>query len=145
MHLGRVRQNRRQGINNSIKVFVLDLDQREGFHSRNFVIGGDSGHRLADVEHLVARHDPAVSQRPGAEENIREVLAGNDAPHAGQRLGCRRVYTDNAGMAAGTGQHLAHKHFRQVDVARVGGVAGHLVQSVYANMVLAQNPKITDV
>jgi len=145
MHLGRVRQNRRQRVNDDIQVFVFDPYQRQRLHRRDLVIGGNGSHRLADVEHLVPRHDPAVPQRPGAEENVREVLAGNDAPHAGQRLGFRCVYADDAGVAAGAGQHLAHQHLRQIDVAGIGGMAGHLVQRVNANMVLAKYPKITDV
>ena len=42
-------------------------------------------------------------------------------------------------MAPRAGQHLAHQHLGQVDVAGVGGVARHLVQRVDADMVLAEN------
>ena len=136
---GRASGKRRHRVDNGIKVFVFDLDERKRFHGSYLVIGGNGGHRLADEEHLVAGHDPAVAQCAGAEVDVGEVAAGDDATNAGQGLGLRSVDADDTGVAAGAGQHLAHQHFGQVDIAGVGGVAGHLVKGVYADVAFAEN------
>ena len=139
MNGGRAASERLHRVNNSLQVLVFHLDQRERFHRRYFVLRCHRRHRLPDVEHLIPGHNPTVPERPGAEEDVREVAARNDTPHAGQRLGIGGVDTDYTGVTARAGQHLAHQHLRQVDVAGVGGVTGHLVERIDADVVLAEN------
>ena len=127
------------GVHHPVQVLVLDSNEVQGFLGGDLVVSRHGGHRFPDVEHFVPGHHVAVSQRPRAEMDVGEVPAGDDSPDAGQTLGFRGVDADDAGVAAGAGQHLAHQHFGQVDIAGVSSVARDFVRRVNPDVVFAQH------
>ena len=87
MQQWRVRRHRRLDIDDVRQHLVLDLDQLERLGGDNWRGGGDGGHRVALVQHLVARHDIARQvaevHRPFAHKgffraDLREIGGGHD-------------------------------------------------------------------
>jgi hypothetical protein len=69
---------------------------------------------------LVLRHGQ------DAKLHARQVVAGDDAVHAGKRAGPRRIDGEDAGVAVGRAQELRVRHARQDEVIGVPGLAGDL-------------------
>ena len=100
------------------KLLVLDPDRAQGRRRRRFVLGRDCRHRLAGEAHTVERDDRAVLDRvtPVGIE-IGEIVSGEDADDAGQRLGLAGVDGRHPGMGERRPQHLSVHHPRHHEVA----------------------------
>ena len=132
MHRRRARTNGGQRIHHRRQVFVLDLDEFEGFLRRGFVVRGHRGDGFADEVDHVARHDVPIPQRARAVPDIREIGSRDDAPNAGMGFRLAGVQPDDPGVVAGAGQQFAGQHPRQIHVGRIGGAAGDLIVSIDA-------------
>ena len=100
------------------ELLVLDTDRIQGRLCRGFVLGRDRRHRLAGKAHMVERDDRAILDRvtPVGIE-VGEIVTGEDADDAGQRLGLARVDGHHSGMGERRPQDLSVHHPRHDEVA----------------------------
>ena len=109
MQEGRAGRHGLGGVEQRRKLFVLDLDQIQGFQGGVFVDGGHAGHRLAHVTNavhgvngLIGQHHPPI--------RVGVVRSRNDRPDSRQTLRPLRIDAQNPGMGQGASQDLRVEH-----------------------------------
>ena len=101
-----------------------------------FTTGGrcNSGHRVAAIQHLVARNDRAHQVASGAlGGRFGEVGPGDHGLHAGHRRCLSCVNRHDPGVRMRRAQDVPVQHSRQVQVGCVAGLSGDLVEAVVAD------------
>ena len=93
--------------------------------------------RLADIAHLVARHDRLVIDEDAEAVLARHIGAGDDAFDAVHRFRGGSVDRDDARMRMRRAQHLHVQHARHSHVAGIFEAAGDLARRVDTADVLA--------
>ncbi len=106
---------------------VLDLDQVARVLGDVAVLGDHGRDRLAVVAHLLDG-DHVLDDRAGAEGGKRRRMLGDvgardDADHAGQRLGLRRVDGDDARVRVRAAHDRRMRHVLELDVVEVAALA----------------------
>ena len=102
--------------------FILDFDQVERGPGDVGRLGGDDGHAVAHVAHLVVERDliPRMRVGPGlaarSVDDARDILVGQHGMHAGQRPRPAGVDARDAGMGMRAGQQGRVQHAGQIDV-----------------------------
>ena len=108
------------------KQLVFDLDFFDSFARRGQRLGGDRSDLLADITHLVARHDRLVGDEHAESILPWHVGTGDDPLDAHYRFGVRGVDRNDARVRMRAAQNLHMQHARQNHVACVAQRAGHL-------------------
>ncbi len=118
---------------------VVDLDQRAGLLGDRRRGRRHRGHRVAVIEHLVARHavarQVAEVHRPLADKRLlrrdrRKILPGHHGLDAWQRLRLCGVDREDARVRVRAALDLAPQHAGHDHVGAEIGPAGHLVDPV---------------
>ncbi len=114
---------------------VVRLDQMHGVARQCGVVRHDGSHSVAGVANAVGRHHRirrhlqiGVGQQPDAGHRVdlaREVLAGDDRPHAGRDLGLGDIQPGDARMGVGAAHDGHVEHAGQLDVVGVKAAAGN--------------------
>jgi len=89
-----VRRHRRDLVVDRRQFVVFDLDQLRGVFGDVRIARQHGGDRLADMVHLVERQDRLIVKRRtviGLRDQLADILAGDDAMHAGDGLCGARV------------------------------------------------------
>ena len=115
------------GVEHDRQLLVDDLDQVAGVLGDVAVLGDHSRDRLAVVAHLLDR-DHVLHDRAGAERGQRrrvrgDVLAGDDADDARQRLGLRGVDRDDPRVRVRAADDRGMEHPGELDVVEVPALA----------------------
>jgi hypothetical protein len=127
--LGR-REVRRQRLD-----VELHRVQRGG--GTGLVVGGHREQRLAAIAHLAARERPLVLRNRDHAVRCREVLAGDDRPHPGQRTRARGVDAPDHAVRDRAAADAPHQRRTQRQVGGVARTAGDLFDAVDERRALA--------
>jgi hypothetical protein len=96
-----VRRHRRDFVVDRRQFVVFDLDQLRGAFGDVRIVRQHGRDRLADMVHLVERQDRLVMKRRtviGLRDQLADILAGDDAMHAGDGFRGARVDSADAAM-----------------------------------------------
>jgi hypothetical protein len=114
------------GVGDGVEHLDVDLDQVARLECDLLGVGGDGGDGIADVAHARLRERVLVLRDGQDAEGVGRVLAGDHGPHAGQRLGLRRVDRRDVAVGDVAPKDLAPQHAGEGEVAGVLGAAGAL-------------------
>ena len=103
---------------------VLHLDEVHGADGRLFVFGGDRGHAVPDVAHLVDAQGGLVGRPGDHAEGLGELRPGHHRVDPWQRRGGPGVDALDAGVGVRRPEDAPVGHPRQGDVVGVDGLAG---------------------
>ncbi len=142
VHERRALLARRERVEHDGQLLVVDLDQVAGVLGDVAVLGDHGRDGLAVVAHLLDR-DHVLDDRAGAERRQRrrvlgDVLAGDDANDAGQRLGRRRVDRDDLRVRVRAAHDRRVRHAGQLDVVEVAALAAQEARVLDAVDALAE-------
>ena len=93
--------HRRDFVIDRRQFLVFDLDQLRGALGHMRIARQHGGDRLADMVHLVERQDRLVVKRRtviGLGDQLADILAGDDAMHAGDGARCTHVDVADAAV-----------------------------------------------
>ena len=145
----RVISERRPDIHDDGQRIVLYIDQLQRRRSDVRVNGRNRGHRLADPEHLLARHVderdvPEVMAgfaegKGRSERYVDEVRSSDGREHALQCQRTRHVDADDAGMRLRAALDAPIDHAGSCEVGGVDGAAGYALAGVHAGEALADD------
>ena len=111
------------------QLLVLGLDQAQRLFGDVRIGGQHHRHRLADVTDLVQRQDRLVVERRAViriGDQPENILAGDDAMHAGHLLRGTDVDRADAAVGDGAAEDFSVQHAGQDQVVGVFGAAGDL-------------------
>ena len=125
----RIRLHRRQFVVDGRQLLILGRNQLRRLLRDMRIARQNRGHRLADIADFVESEDRLIVKgRPviGLRNELADILAGDDAMHAGERPRRGGIDAPDHPMRHGRAEHFAVKHARQAHVVRVFGTAAHL-------------------
>ena len=110
--------------------FVFHIDEFQCLLGGEFIAGNDGGDRVTHQPYLVATQGAFVLAHRQDTVIVLEVLARQDQVHAGLTFCPGDIEVFDAGVRDMGTQQLAIEHARQVNIARVNRLTGHLVGGV---------------
>ena len=114
------RERRRQFL-------VGHLDRGGGCARQRFGLGGDGGHRLADIADLSLGQRMLVLDERAHAPMLLQIVAGDDRVHARHGGGLRDVVADDARMRVRALQQRAMKHVGTIQIGDILCAAGYLL------------------
>ena len=117
---------------------VVDFDQRQRLFGDLVADGGNHGHALAPIAHLViedvlvARERGIARRRGAVVQHARYVVVGQHRLDAGQGARLRGIDAADGGVRDGGAQGAREQHAGQAQVARIARAAGDLFDHIAA-------------
>ena len=122
--------HRLQGVKDGGKLFILHIDQIQGFLGGVRIIGGDGGHPFADEPHLPVGQQRHVPQRP-PHQHTGHILPRHHGAHSAQSKGAGGVYVNNSGVGERAPQDPSLEHPRQHNIRRVNQLPRYFIRAVF--------------
>ncbi len=108
----------------------LEFDQRQRALGRLRVDRGHRRDRLAAIAHAAARQRIFVHGDRQHAVSVRTIVAGDDRDHAVERSRLGDVEPDDIRVADRAAKDAADQRIGMIEIGRVAGLAGDLVDAV---------------